>query len=552
SSFTGRPLSHVEMNEQVAATVQRIGSLRGKRILEIGCGTGLLLLRLAGACKHYVGTDISARVLEQVRAAVAQRQWSHVELWEREADNFENIEAQTFDVVVLNSVVQYFPSMDYLVRVIRNACRILRPGGYIFLGDVRSLPLLRLLNTGIELERCGPNTTVAELHERVERRTDQEPELVIDPVFFEALQQQFEEITGASIQLKRGWELNELTCFRYDVCLQVNGSAESMESVEVFDWSTLSSVEGLREHLQQNAPSRLQVRGVPNARLQSRQRIFEQLDQVDPGAPLKSLNLNATFVGVEPEDFWALERDLDYEIQVYFGGPENPACYHVLCTRREQGRTKPTVWRSVHAKADTKPWSAYANNMQHSMAERDHELMLRQYLGRKLPEYMIPATFVWMDTLPLTATGKINRAALPEPDSSRLRLGEVYAPPETELQKQIATVWSEVLRLEKIGIDSTFFNIGGHSLLAMQVISRLNDSLKLEIPLRLMFEVPTIRRFAEAVGELQAAAKERSAPPIVPLRRHTASEEIDLERLSDEQVDALLSGLLTRDASASG
>jgi acyl carrier protein len=182
--------------------------------------------------------------------------------------------------------------------------------------------------------------------------------------------------------------------------------------------------------------------------------------------------------------------------------------------------------------------------MRWQMTRQHLEQALRQHLGRKLPEYMVPSTFVWMDALPLTPSGKLNRRALPAPDSSRLHLDEMYAPPETELQRQIAAVWSQVLGVEKIGLDSNFFNVGGHSLLAMQVISRLNDALNLDIPLRLMFEKPTIRGFAEAVNGIRAAADERTGPRLVPRREEEA--DINLEQLTDEQVNALLSGLLAK------
>jgi acyl carrier protein len=158
---------------------------------------------------------------------------------------------------------------------------------------------------------------------------------------------------------------------------------------------------------------------------------------------------------------------------------------------------------------------------------------------------MLPSTFVWMDALPLTPSGKLNRRALPPPDS-RQQPEDVYAPPETDLQKQIATIWNQVLGIEKIGIDSNFFNIGGHSLLAMQVISRLSDSLNLDIPLRLMFEKPTVRGFAEAVTDLQTGAKERHLPRLVPVRQPDAPS-INLEQLTDEEVAALITGLLVKD-----
>jgi amino acid adenylation domain-containing protein len=547
STYTGQPLGRDEMLEQVEATAERIRSLGGSRVLEIGCGTGLLLLRLAGECERYVGTDFSAKVIEQVRQAVSERGWRQVEVWERAADDFGGVEPGSFDVVVLNSVVQYFPGMDYLVRVIEGACRALRPGGFLFVGDVRSLPLLRLLHAGVELERSGPKTSAGQLRERVERRLAQEQELVIDPDFFRALPGRLDGVTGASVHVKRGWRRNELTRFRYDAVLQANGSAKPPEGCAEVAWEHLGSVEALGAYLRGHSPELLLVRGVPNARLGAERRKLEEVEGAEPEAPLGSLRLNqlAGPDGVEPEQLWALEGELPYEIQIDWAGHDDAAGYDVLCVARPAGTNPPTVWGAGRREHDSRPWNAYANTLRRQLTRQHLEQALRRHLGSKLPAYMTPSTFVWLDALPLTPSGKLNRHALPAPDSSGADSDDLYSPPETETQRQIAAVWSEVLGIGQIGIDSSFFNIGGHSLLAMQVVSRLSDSLNLDIPLRLMFEKPTIRGFDEAVAGMKGGEGERNVPPLIPTKK--AQPDINLERLTDEQVAALINGLLARD-----
>jgi amino acid adenylation domain-containing protein len=548
SSYTGQPISPEEMREQVEATVSRIATLGGQRILEIGCGTGLLLLRLAGDCQRYVGTDFSQIALGQVEEVVDERQWSHVELWQREADNFEGVEAESFDIVVLNSVVQYFPSMDYLMRVLEGACRALRPGGYLFIGDVRSLPLLRMLHAGIALERSGPKTSVGQLREHLVQRMRQEQELVIDPEFFRTLEARLEDISGIAMEVKRGWQHNELTRFRYDVVLQAKGSARSLENYVELEWNQFRSVEALGAHLRDKSPALLLVRGVPSARLSTERRVLEELEQADPEATLGALGLEKLVgpSGVEPEQLWALERELPYEIQVTWAERGDAIGYDVLCVARPTKAEQPSIWKTAHRQADSRPWSAYANALSREPTQQHLSLALRQYLSQKLPEYMVPSTFVLLDALPLMPNGKLNRRALPSSDSSHPQMDDVYTPPETELQREVATTWSQVLGIEKLGVDSSFFNIGGHSLLAMQVVSRLSDSLNLDIPLRLMFERPTIRGFAEAITDLRTGASQRNIPRIAPIRPQS-SPTINPEQLTDEQVTALIKGLLVKD-----
>ena len=548
SSYTGEPLTREEMSEQVEATVKRISSLRGKRILEIGCGTGLLLLQMAGDCERYTGTDFSHGVLEQVRHQIDERGWQHVELWERQADDFDGIEPESFDVVVLNSVVQYFPGMDYLVRVIEGACRAVRSGGSIFIGDVRSLPLLRMLNAGIELERSSRKTSVGQLRERVERRISEEKELVIEPAFFRALAgRQTHGIAGTSIQVKRGRFHNELTRFRYDVVLHVNGSARSLESHTELEWNELGSVDALGSYLRERSPAALLVRGVPSARLSTEWRKLQQIERTEPETLVSDLKLEQLVVseGLEPEQLWALEHELGYEIQIGWAERSNIASYDLLCVARSGQATETSVWRVADDQMDVKPWSAYANVLRRHLTHQHLEHELRQHLSRKLPDYMVPSTFVWIEALPLTPTGKLNRRALPPPDASRSQMDDVYTPPATDLQRQIAATWSQVLGIEKLGIDASFFNIGGHSLLAMQVVSRLSDFLNMDIPLRLMFEKPTIRGFAEAVNDMETRAKQRSVPRPIPVRNQGKST-INPEQLTDAQVEQLISGLLAK------
>ena len=126
---------------------------------------------------------------------------------------------------------------------------------------------------------------------------------------------------------------------------------------------------------------------------------------------------------------------------------------------------------------------------------------LRQFLQERLPEYLVPAAFVFLDRLPTTPSGKMDRRALPKPDRTRPDLGRVPTRPRTEAEARIARIWAEVLGLDTVGIEDNFFELGGHSLLATRVISRIRDAFGMEVPLRTLFESPTVAGLAHKIDE---------------------------------------------------
>ncbi|MCM3623871.1 amino acid adenylation domain-containing protein [Brevibacillus borstelensis] len=144
---------------------------------------------------------------------------------------------------------------------------------------------------------------------------------------------------------------------------------------------------------------------------------------------------------------------------------------------------------------------------------------LRGFLQKRLPEYMIPGTYVQLEALPLSPNGKIDRRALPVPDYANRSMEREYVLPSTPEEACVAKIWSEVLRTEPIGLGDNFFELGGHSLLATQVISRLNHAFRMEIPLKTLFEAPTVRALAESIAHARQKRQENDAPPIQPAPR---------------------------------
>src|SRR6185295_1266228 len=108
---------------------------------------------------------------------------------------------------------------------------------------------------------------------------------------------------------------------------------------------------------------------------------------------------------------------------------------------------------------------------------------VRTYLKYKLPEYMIPTAFVVMESLPITAAGKLDRKALPAPDRSRSELDETFVAPRTSIEEMLSMIWADMLQIDRVGAYDNFFELGGHSLMATQLVSRLRDVFNVELSL---------------------------------------------------------------------
>jgi amino acid adenylation domain-containing protein len=141
---------------------------------------------------------------------------------------------------------------------------------------------------------------------------------------------------------------------------------------------------------------------------------------------------------------------------------------------------------------------------------------LRHFLKAQLPDYMMPSAFVVLEALPLTPNGKVDRRALPQPEL-RPELEPTFVAPRTPIEEILANIWGCVLGIEQVGIDDNFFELGGHSLLATQVISRVRNTLAVELPLRSLFETPTVASFAQQVENSLNSGQSIPVQPLLPI-----------------------------------
>ncbi|HVO61625.1 MAG TPA: amino acid adenylation domain-containing protein [Terriglobales bacterium] len=168
------------------------------------------------------------------------------------------------------------------------------------------------------------------------------------------------------------------------------------------------------------------------------------------------------------------------------------------------------------------------------------EAELRAYLQERLPDYMVPAAIVYMDSLPLTRNGKIDTAALPSPEE--IATERAIVAPRNPVEQGLAEIWRQVLRMEQVGVEDNFFDLGGHSLLATQVIARIRSTFHVQVPLRSLFDTPTVAGLAQQIAAMPQNSEEEEVARLLQ----------ELEELSDEEAERLLGREMRNAAESSG
>ncbi|WP_321861699.1 non-ribosomal peptide synthetase [Burkholderia cenocepacia] len=516
-SYDGEPIPRDEMRMWRDEMLARIRERPPRRVLEIGSGSGMLLLPLAASCERFVGLDFSAQAIARLGRVVERRGLRSVTLIEREAAALDGLDAD-FDTIVINSVAQYFPDAAYALRVIERALDHLAPGGRLIVGDLRSLPLLRQFHATKLLRRTDGARDRATLRAQLNRLVEQEPELLFDPALFDALASRRDDVADVDVRLKHFASGNELASYRYDAIITKTGGETGSEAragatPRDVGAAAVADLRALCDDARR-AEAGVVARRIPNARVAQANAFVAWLDGDDDGAPL-------------PEHFAANARDEAIDPAAVDAAA---AATGVACRLRWSANDAHGAFDAFVGSLAAAPRATAAPGTRAASLSDDDDLLrffnvpfrqasdlprtLRAHLQKRLPAHMVPSAVVLLERLPLTTNGKLDRAALP----SVQQAAAVAAPsagdtrdPATATERVVASVYADVLGIARVGRAGHFFELGGHSLLATQVAARLRDEHGIDLRLRTIFDHPTVQGLAAAIDAATDAVEPDAA-----------------------------------------
>jgi amino acid adenylation domain-containing protein len=518
SSYTEAPINHDEMVEWLEATTSRILSLKPKVVLEIGSGNGLILFKLLKNVDYYIGTDFSQNVIDYTHRVVEKFDSKNkVSLYCAAADliPYNNIKV-SYDTVIINSVVQYFPNLKYLTTVINKVIKNINVSAKIFIGDVRDYRLLECFHYSVQKFKKNQVTP-----REVSYFAQKDKELLISPEYFLHLKDKNNFISHVELIPKLGKSINELNCYRYDVIIHVNKNTS--EKLLAVNEQNFIEVDNIIDYIKDHSNKEVLYVKYKNSRIikdyAECQKLFNpdfesSCNQQNNLLSINEILIHASAVGYKCKLFLDIQDPLSINIILFRSDLFKDHRLYINYSEKLSGSS---------------PCSKLSNNpaLTNLMINNDFGKKIKAYLENKLPKYMVPEYYIELEKIPLTHNGKVDKKSLPAPDMDMV-VAQQYVGPRDEIEQKLCEIWAEVLRLERVGIHDNFFEIGGHSLLATRVVSRIRAAYCIELPLRDLFTASTVEQLSECIKRLQQEYEGKGNINVPELKRVTRPERMPL------------------------
>lgn len=519
SMYDGKKIDRSEMEEWLNDTMKTmLDEQAAGRVLEIGTGTGMVLMNLGEGLENYVGIDPSKPAVTFATDQVKQRPTlaDKVQIHVGAATDITCIDTRDSQSVVLNSVVQYFPSPDYLFEVV-DAIAQLPHTRRIFFGDVRSFALNRQFLASRALYKLGNNATKVDVRQEMARMEEREEELLVSPAFFTGLQDRMKDVVEhVEILPKRMKATNELSSYRYAAVVYLKRSSKQalkIETIDDQDWVDFrahklshDTLVQLLEDSQHN--DTIAISNIPYSKTVLERYIVEALDDEDynldsseKGSWLSDAKEAAKKCSaLSPKDIIDLGKQKGFDVELSWSRQfsQNGGIDAIFFRKRsplDSGRTK-FIFPSD--KSSSRP-ELLSNRPLQGLRNIQVEKRVRNALQAQLPSYMIPGKLVVLEHMPTNPNGKVDRKQLAKLAKSAhvYKTTATRVRPRNDEERALCEEFSNVLGADVNATDD-FFGLGGHSLMAMRLLPRVKSRLGWHILLRDLYKNSTPRALYEA------------------------------------------------------
>lgn len=493
SSYTGNEIPLKEMLEWRDDIINKIKSISPKNILEIGSGAGLIMFNIVNNCNHYYATDFSAEAVDYIEKVITHYNYKNkISTFKCQASEVPySLLSTRYDTVIMNSVVQYFPNLEYLEKVITQLINHIADNGKIFIGDIRDHRLLNCFYYSI-LEKNKSGVSVSEIDYFAKR----DKELLISPDYFMNLKTKYSCIYNVEIMPKMYKSNNEMSCYRFDVMLKINKSCKNSSSTLIdllVDNSLFIKRSNLSSYIINNHESteNLYIK-YPNKRIYHDYYKLNYLYNITVDLPYENydslLNL---------EEVTLLFKEHNYSAKIFIDALD-PTYFNIVACKSND-------IDSVQINYDTSIVSLKSANsplLNLTLLDQQQNKDMLKFLEKLLPDYMIPKQLILLDQFPLTTNGKIDRSMLPSPGVSRT---EAYVPPRNTYEMKLCDAFSLTLGIvnESVSIKDDFFKLGGNSVLSIQLAFQINKIFNTNLTVTNIFVNKTIERLATVLQEVK-------------------------------------------------
>lgn len=470
-SVLQKKIPSVEMDEWLNFLIDDIMALNPKNVLEIGCGSGLLIKSINKSISKYYAVDISEQAIQRAikSNAMLNNENKKINFYCGFIEDFLCASKEKFDTVIMISVVQYFPSIFYLVDIIKNTIKKMVPYGKIYIGDVRnilSLPLQNAQNIFLRSE---------------DKDIFDNRELIIHPAFFYALPKFIPEITCVVVKPKLGVHTNELNRFRYDVILTVKGDKKENGNNNniIYDWmSSKWTTEQVVQLLGQEKRHSLWIKNIRNRRT-----------TYDDEFGLDAQELS-----------YEIKRKINCKVELRIRSDIRHDCFDLLFSPDKLSSDEFEFFNSGPIDASIDNLYALETYATKPYLRSIIEPAIKRHLAESLPYYMIPKKMYFVKEFLLNTNGKVDKKNIKERVDFKLPEANKIETINNN-ENIVVKIWEDLLDKAPACNGDDFFYCGGHSLLAIKLLNEIESCIGINIPLFKFYETPTIDNLLYLIRE---------------------------------------------------